>query len=160
VGKAQTNQEAGKNKDKKPKEDRCKRLFSNKMIIIVKISAACLLFFCCCFFFFQNLSTFLDDITSYMAFFPIIFFTGVILICIYIAVLVGTLDNKNAHLGDRYDLSYRIVFTITLLALTLRSFFAKPMLLNVPIPIIALAIFSGIITWALPKIRDNDSADF
>jgi len=148
-----------KDKDNKPQKVRCKRLFSNKMIIIIKIASACLLFFCCCFFFFQNLSMFLDDITSYMAFFPIIFFAGVILVCVYISLLVGTLESKNVHLSDRYDIAYRIVFTITLLALTLRSFFTKPML-NVPIFIIALAIFSGIITWATPKIRDNDSTDF
>ena len=148
-----------KKKDNALKEARCKRRLSNTAIIIVKIGAACLLFFCCCFFFFQNLRMFWDDLTSYLFFFPVIYFAGVILICLYIAILVGTFENKTTFLSDRYDLAYRILFTVTLLALTLRSFFTKPML-NVPVFIIALAIVSGIVTWIVPKIRDNDSKDF
>ena len=101
---------------------------------------------------------FLSDLKHYN-FFPIVFFAGIILICLYIANLVGHIESKELYKADRYDLWYRIVFTITLLSLVIRSFFAPPYL-NVPIPIVCLAVASGLITWLTPKIVDNDNNEF
>ena len=144
------------------------RIFDNKTIIIIKIAAACVLFFCCCFFFFSHLGMFWRDLTSYWFFFPVLFFAGIIFVCVYISILVGSFEEKSIMHSDRYDIAYRIVFTVTFFILTIRSFlgdFANPSEdfgsnLNVPIAIIALAMLSGIVTWLTPKIKDNDSNDF
>ena len=136
----------------------------NKTIIIINIVAAFVLFFCCFFFFFQNMKMFLSDLKSYMAFFPILFFLGILMIFFYISLLVGKLENKKLSHADRFDIPYRIVFTCTLLMLVLRSFLGdfngEGTILNVPIIIIVLAIASGLVTWMTPKIKDNDNNDF
>ena len=122
------------------------------------------MFFCCCFFFIQNRKMFWHDITSYMAFFPVLFFAGILLVLTYISILVGKLDSKQISHADRYDIPYRIVFTCVLLMLVLRSFFGdfdgEGTALNVPIAIIVLAIASGLATWLTPKIKDNDNGEF
>ena len=145
-------------------KNKSRRFFTNKRIVFMNITAACVLFFCCCFFFFQNTKLFLSDIKSYMAFSPILFFAGVIFICVYISILVGKLETRNTAHADRLDLAYRIIFTITLLVLIIRSFLGdfqgEGTKLNVPIFIIVLAIASGLATWLTPKIKDNDSTDF
>jgi len=140
----------------------------NKVIVIINISAACLLFFCCCFFFFQNIGMFWSDLTSYLFFFPVLYFAGVVLVCLYIAVLVGKLESRQLAHADRWDFWYRIVFTVTLIILILRSFLgdfkSAGSLLNyhnaASIVIIVLAFVSGLVTWLTPKIKDNNNNEF
>ena len=159
--------EAKKKRERDPSET-CKRYLSNARIIILKISAACVLFFCCSYFFFQHYDMFWRDLNSYMWFMPVIYFAGLIGVCAYIFLLVGTLESNRLERGDRFDIPYRIIFSITFLALVIRSFlgdFMNPDTdistnLNVPVPIICLTIASGLLTVCLPKIRDNDTSDF
>lgn len=143
---------------KKHSKDSKKPLFTNKQIVLIKIGSACLLFFCCCLFFFQSMEMFWNDLKSFNPF-PIIFFAGLIFVCTYISILVGHINSKELFKAERLDLVYRIVFSITLIALVIRSFFAKPYL-NVPIHIVVLAVVSGIITWITPRIVDNNNSDF
>jgi hypothetical protein len=142
-----------------------KRIISNKAIIFIKIAAAALLFFCCSFFFFQNKEMFWNDFKSWRAFFPVFYVLGLILICMYLTLLVSTIESKEHFLGDRYDLAYRVVFTVTLLLIIIRIFFAEtifytPIGANLPVMIIVLGVISGAVTWLIPKIKDNDNQDF
>ena len=139
-----------------------KPLLSNNAIMCINIGAACLLFFGCCFFFFSNLNLFWQDITSWWAPFPIFYFAGVILVCFYICSLVSKLESKQFSHADRYDLPYRIVFTVTLLLLIARCSInylvsdTRDTIIIVLVP----AILSGLITWFTPKIKDNNNPDF
>ena len=108
---------------------------------------------------------FYRDITSYMAAVPIVFALGIAFVCFYITSLVFSLESRMIWLADRYDLLYKIIFSVTLIILVVRSFlgdFASEQgtALNVPVPIIALALLSGLITWFTPKIKDNDNNEF
>ena len=166
-----------------------RRFFArNTIIVIAHALAASLLLFCCFFFFFQNLRMFWKDMTSYMLWAPILFVAGVSFIFFYIITLVTNIDSKTPHNADRYDLAYKIVFSLTLILLIVRSFvgdfmctdskcgewrtsivngietqyqyFCHGSMLNVPIYIIVLALISGLLTWILPKVKDNDNSDF
>ena len=99
-----------------------------------------------------------------MAFAPILFFAGIVFVCFYITMLVFNLEAKTVQKADRYDLAYKVVFSLTLMLLVVRSFLGDFMgegtNLNVPIPIIVIAIVSGIVTWATPKIKDNNNPEF
>ena len=135
------------------------RFFSNKTIVIIKIIAACILFFACCLFFFGNMEMFADDLKNFNPF-PIIFFAGIIWVCIYISNLVGKIEDKNLYLADRFDWLYKLVFTITILSMVVRSFlFAEPYL-AVQTEIVILCIISGILTLMTPKIVDNNNEEF
>ena len=122
---------------------------------------------------------FLKDITSYMAFAPILLLLGTLFICFYIMMLVFYLfEAKTAWLADRFDLAYKIVFSLTLILLIVRSFLGdfmcadgdycgmygppchNPQTLSVPVPIIIAAILSGLVNWLIPKIKDNDNTEF
>jgi quinol-cytochrome oxidoreductase complex cytochrome b subunit len=140
--------------------------------------------FCCCAFFFQNvkeyeiittigdqtitekISLFKRDFQSYMAVFWILLFLGIGFVCFYIMTLVTHIDT-NTRQADRYDLAYKIVFSLTLVILVTRSFLGDfkgdGTMLNIPYQtfgIIIAAIISGIITWVTPKIKDNDNTEF
>ena len=148
--------------------------------LIIKTVAACILFFCGSFFFFSNPWMFWRDLTSYMFFFPIIFFAGMILVCLYMSVLMGSMDKTSIIHSDRYDYAYKIVFTITFLLLLIRLIlgdfanlctsecldpceihYRGGISLSVEmIVIIILAMASGLATWLTPKIKDNDTTDF
>ncbi|MCL2229424.1 MAG: hypothetical protein FWC00_06425 [Firmicutes bacterium] len=146
----------------------------NVNIILVNIFAAAMLLFCICFFFFSNVALFRSDITSYMAFSPIIFLLGVGFICFYIIAMVISIESNATQFADRYNLAYKIVFSIVLFMLIIRSFlgdfnnslidpetgYAIGTNLNVHIGLIIAAIISGLITWLTPKIRDNDNTEF
>ena len=148
----------------------------NETIILAHIFAAGILLFCVSFFFFANLQMFLSDITSYMAFAPIILILGVLFVCFYIVALSFYLyEAKTVWLADRYDLAYKIIFSITLVLFIVRSFlgdFMTPVvtdedgnttggtMLNVPVSLVVACVLSGIMTWCLPKIRDNDNTEF
>lgn len=142
--------------------------YNNKSTVILKIIAACMLLFGCSWFFFSNLGMFWRDLTSYMVFFPILFFLGILLVLIYITMLVVAIESQNLIHSDRFDIAYRIVFTVVFLMVLIRGFigdYANPAdtgvyVLSAPIQIIALLIGSGFVTWVLPRIHDNDSPDF
>ena len=107
---------------------------------------------------------FLNDITSYMAFAPILFFAGVGFVCFYITVLVFNLESRSAWAADRFDLAYKVVFSLTLILFIMRSFFGdfagEGTRLNVRWELIIPAIVCGLANWLIPKIRDNDNTEF
>ena len=104
------------------------------------------------------------DFTSYMAFSPIILILGIVFVCFYIVMLVVNLEFKAIHTADRYDLVYKVVFSVTFIMLVIRSwlgdFMGDGTELNVPIAITIMAMASGLITWFTPKIKDNNNSDF
>ena len=164
----------------------------NTNIVFFNILSACVLLFCFSFFFFLNLGMFLRDLTSYMFFFPIAMFLGIGFVCFYIVMLIVKLEAKSIGHADRYDLPYRIIYSLTFILITVRSWLGDfmwpyncleychksskvceelglacdihvchcPVLLMVPVPIIILAMLSGLMTWFTPKIKYNDNPDF
>lgn len=155
-----------------------KKFFTrNNVIVMLNITAACMLLFCLCFFFFSNPKMFLKDIKSYMAFSPVLLVVGTGFVCYYIMHLVFHLDAGTSHRADSLTLVYKIVFTVTFILLVGRSFLGDFMPetviidgvmrseitnpnLNVPIPMIIMALISGLITWLTPSVRDNDNTEF
>jgi len=136
-----------------------KRLFDNKTIVIIKIVTACVLLLGCSLFFFSNLKLFGDDFSKFwIRPFPIIFFAGLIWICVYIVNLAGKIDSKDLHHADRFDWLYRLVFIITILSMIFRTFvFAN---LSMPWEIITLCAISGVATLCTPRIVDNNNDEF
>jgi len=144
----------------------------NAIIVMLNILAGCILLFCCTFYFFQSMRLFYKDITSWMFFAPLVLGFGTAFVCFYIIYLVSHLEADTMHNADRFDLAYRIVFTITVIMLFVRSFlgdFTVPrghedelvgMVLQATIPLNVAGIISGLITWFTPKIKDNDNKDF
>jgi len=110
-----------------------------------------------------------------MFFCPLLLAIGIAFICFYIVTLVTHIDT-NVRQADKYDLPYKIVFSLTLILLVVRSFLGDFLgyrfdteletygtMLNIPpetIGIVVTAFISGIITWFNPKIRDNDNTEF
>jgi hypothetical protein len=139
----------------------------NTVVIIINIIASNMLLFSSCAFLFQNLKLFEHDFKTYMAFCPILLFLGIVFVCFYIIVLVTNIDS-NIRKTDKWDFPYKIVFSITLLILVVRSFLGDFMggegiMLNIPpqtINIVIIALVSGVITWCNPKIRDNVNKEF
>jgi len=150
----------------------------NTNIIFMNIMAACVLLFCCCFFLFQNLGMFYRDLISYMIVFPIVLLLGISFVCFYIIALVVRLEIKAIVHADKYDLLYKIIFSMTFIALVFRSWlgdfmwdgicsclpdalcYCAPPQLSVAISMTILAMLSGLMTWFTPKIKDNDNTDF
>ena len=89
----------------------------------------------------------------------IIFFLGNILVAAYVILLMIKLSSNDSERVDRLDLPYRIVFSITLIAMGFYSFFTYPYV-AVPLGVMTLGILSGFIMWATPKIIDNDNEVF
>ena len=152
-------------------------LSRNNTIVIVNLISACALLFCCCFYFFSNMKLFWSDLTSYMFFSPIILVAGLGFVCFYIIYVMNSLmDEDEAFHADRFDLAYRIIFSVTVLVLIIRSFLGDFMHvhtencvinglctasnLNVPTAMVMTAILSGIVTWCTPRLRDNDNTEF
>lgn len=100
---------------------------------------------------------FWDDIKKFNPF-PIVFFAGLIWVCIYIVNLAGHIDDKDLHHSDKYDWLYKIVFITTVMSMVFRSFVFYS--LNVPPAITTICIISGIITLLTPKIMDNNNDEF
>jgi len=153
----------------------------NNVIVLLNLLTACALLFCVFFFFFSNLRMFLKDITSYMAFSPVILLLGILFVCFYIMALVFYLfEAKTVWLADRFDLAYKIVFSVTLVMLIVRLFMGDFMCVDgyycgvygdpchsprtgiehELIPIVVIAILSGLVNWFIPKIKDNDNTEF
>jgi membrane-associated HD superfamily phosphohydrolase len=101
-----------------------------------------------------------EDFTSWRAFFPVIYFLGIIFICIYIANLVGHIESKKLHRADKLDILYRVVFTIVLLSMIIRILADSELTSRFPYTVVSVAALSGIIMWATPKITDNDNTEF
>jgi len=138
-----------------------KQKVTNKTIVLIKIGTACLLLLGCSLFFFANMSLFWDDLKSFISvvfFFPIVFFVGLLWICIYIVNLAGHIDDKDLHHADRYDWLYKIVFITTVMSMVCRSFIFYG--LNVPAVITTICVISGLITLFTPKIMDNNNDEF
>jgi len=136
-----------------------KRLLSNKTIVAVKVVTACVLFFACALFFFGNISLFVGDFKSFNPF-PLVFFAGLIWVCVYIANLLSKIEDKNLYLADRHDWLYKLIFTVTILSVIIRSFIFEQPYLSVPTFIVSLFIISGILTLLTPNIIDNNNDDF
>jgi hypothetical protein len=134
-----------------------KRLLSNRSIVFIKIATACILLLGCALFFFSNMQLFWSDLTSWVFAFPIVFFTGLIWICAYIVHLAGKIDDKNLHHADRFDWLYKLVFTITVVAIVVRTVFIY---LFPPWPIVAICIISGVMALLTPRIVDNNNDEF
>jgi len=133
-----------------------KQLLSNKTIVMIKISAACLLFLGCALFFFIDMKLFLDDFLSVRFAFPVVFFAGLIWVCIHIVNLGGHMDKKTLYHADRFDWLYRLVFIVTVTATVVRSFLT----LRIPWVIIVICIISGLMTLLTPRIVDNNNDEF
>jgi hypothetical protein len=151
---------------KPPKFDR------NRAIVYANMATATILMFCCCYFFFSHVGMFWRDLKSYMFFSPLIMFCGVAFTCFYMFELSTHIGDKTAHFADRFDLPYKIIFSVTLITLLVRSFIGDfmfvpehaddptPRLLSVPLEIALFAIFAAIATWCIPKIKDNNNKEF
>ena len=89
------------------------------------------------------------------------FYIGNILVGLYvILVMIKLWDEDFAH-ADKFDLAYRITFSITLFAMAAHATFTKPYLMRqMGLGVITLGILSGILMWATPKILDNDNDVF
>jgi len=134
-----------------------RQFFTNKTIVLMKITAACILLLGCSLFFFANMPLFWSDLKK-LSPFPAIFFLGLGWICVYIVNLAGHIDDKNLQHADRYDWLYKIIFTTTVMSLVFRSFvFAS---LSVPPAITTICIISGILTLLTPKILDYNNDEF
>ena len=133
-----------------------KQIFSNKTIVLIKIATACILLLGCSLFFFANLNLFWSDLKKFNPF-PVVFFAGLLWTCIYVVNLAGHIDNKDIHHADRYDWLYKIVFTVTVMSVVLRTFLGS---LNVPPAITIICIISGVMTLLTPKLLDNNNDEF
>jgi hypothetical protein len=102
---------------------------------------------------------FFDDFGGKLFFSPIILIFGTAFVCFYIISLVFHLDGTLIHMAERFDLIYKIIFSITFLMLVVRAILASP-ILNAPLEIVIPAIISGLLTWVTPKIRDNNNTEF
>jgi len=92
--------------------------------------------------------------------FPYVFFAGLIWVCIYMANLISKIEDKNLYLADRYEWVYKIVFTVTILAIIVRCFFFLKPFFAIPVEIVVLCVVSGVLTLITPKIIDNNNNDF
>lgn len=134
-----------------------KPLLDNKTIVIIKIATACILLLGCSLFFFSDMGLFWDDLMR-LSPFPVVFFAGLVWICLYIVNLAGHIDDQDLYHADRHDLIYKIVFIVTVMSMVFRCFvFAS---LAVPREITIICIVSGIITMFTPKIVDNNNEEF
>ena len=135
-----------------------KPIMSNKAIVIMKIVCASIMFFACCLFFFGNIEMFWESLKSFSPF-PFIFVGGSLYISVYLANLVGHIEDKNLYLADRHDKIFKAVFVITIMSMVLQSFlYASP--LTVPVVITVMCILSGVAVLFTPKIIDNNNDEF
>ena len=115
-------------------------------------------FFACSVFFWQNMEGILEDMLN-VALFPFVFFAGIIWIGGYIINLISKIESKKLYQADRLNTLYKIIFTIVVLSVVIRSFFFTFPYLSVSIEIVFFVI-SGIITLFTPRIIDNNNDEF
>ncbi|MCL2755591.1 MAG: hypothetical protein FWE45_00885 [Firmicutes bacterium] len=99
-----------------------------------------------------------QDITSFNPL-PIFFFAGILAICAYISFLVYRVNSKTFYSADRFDLWYKMLFSLILIYICIRSLFIVPYL-NVPLELVIIAVASGLFNWLIPPIICNNSEEF
>lgn len=142
----------------KRKKNRRFLKLSNKWIVILKILSACALLFISGVFFFQNINVFGNDFRSWNLA-PIIFFLGIGFCCFYIGFLINRMEARELHRAERWDLAYKIIYSIVLLYIGLRDFFVEPYL-DVSVWLIITTISIGLLNWVIPPLRFHDDTDF
>jgi hypothetical protein len=134
-----------------------KYFLSNKAIVYMKLVTACMAFFAYCLFFGDNRDYFIEDFKSVRILFPLIFIIGVAFIVWYIFHLVDQMESELLWQADRFYILYQIIFTVVMLSIICRSFFAE---LYTDKRVVIVLILSGIATLCTPPIRDNDNDEF
>ena len=126
----------------------------NSWRVILRIIMACVLLFVTSFFFFRNMSVFWDDLASFNPL-PIFFFAGIAAVCVYISFLVSRSEDKQFHRADKFDLPYRVLFTVLLLYVCIRDFLIYPY--DITPWLIIIACVAGVVNWLIPKTTYDDS---
>lgn len=147
-----------------------RRRISNRAIVIMKIISALGLLFSCCLYLFMNVDAFKNDFGLnsatplgseqnpwYHLLFPILFILGASFIIYYVGNLIVRIESKQIWKADRLFILYQIVFTCLLLITVWRWFLID--LSNAMLPSIIM-IVSGVLNLFIPKIVDNNNADF
>ncbi len=147
-----------------------KRRISNKAIVILKIISALLLLFACCLYLFMNFTAFKQDLGLnsaaplgsaqnpwYNLIFPTAFLLGIAFVIYYVGNMIIRIEAKQIWKADRLFLVYQIVFTGLLLITIWRWFLID--LTNALLPSIVM-ILAGVMNLFIPRIIDNDNADF
>ena len=140
------------------------RLLSNKEIVYIKLATACMLFLAGSMFFFGNFNHGVEEARDAFRanlFHPmlLLFYLGNALVALYVILVMIKLWDKEFASVDRFDLAYRIIFSITLIAMGLHDFFTYPYMM-LPLGVMMLGILSGVLMWATPKLVDNDNEVF
>ena len=144
-----------------------KPFLSNQWIIVLKVISACFLLFIASFFFFQNMEVLVNDFRIFtqppayflLGIFLSMFFLSIVVICAYIIFLLVRMDEGKTYRADRFDIGFKFLYSLMLLYIAIRSFFLAPYL-NVPIPLIVIALVFGVFNWMIPKLYYHDSQDF
>jgi hypothetical protein len=126
--------------------------------VVAKLVIACAMLFTSSLFFFQNVNEFWYDLLDINPF-PVIFFAGIIFVCIYIGFLVSRIEDNALHRADKFDLAYKIIFSLLMIYISIRSFFIEPYL-EVDAIMISILIFCGVVNWCTPRLVDNDNEEF
>lgn len=133
-----------------------------------------MLFFSVCLFFFRYFAMFRTmfvEMFTFRAFhwFVPVFIVGAICILVYIGYLFVSMDKSSWYSADKFDLAYRIVFSLLVVAICIQAFFTEigtgpenvqERYLSVPPDVVVVAIISGILMWFTPKMIMNDVDDF
>ena len=132
---------------------------TNKTIVIIKIVSACVMWFVSSLFFFANINILLDDITqlSWLSPLPILFFLALLAVLAYIGFLAGRIEDKRLFLADKFDVWYKIIFSLVLIYINIRSVIVN---LEVPALILVLSVASGLVTWFTPRLQMHDNQEF
>jgi hypothetical protein len=147
--------------------------FSNKAIVIIKLTTTCVLFFACCLFFFQNMDIFKADLgletdaevlekiypknVAPNIIYPLIFFSGIVFIITYIANMVARFESKTLWKADRLYILYQFVFLAVVAVVIWRWFLIN---LSVATWSGVIILLCGIVTLVTPKIVDNNNNEF
>ncbi|MBR4418637.1 MAG: hypothetical protein IKT33_01385 [Clostridia bacterium] len=147
-----------------------KRRISNKAIVILKIISAMLMLFACCLYLFMNFGAFKRDLGLntdaplgsaqnpwYNLMFPVLFLLSISFVVYYVGNMIIRIETKQIWKADRLFFVYQIVFTGLLLITVWRWFLID--LTNALLPSIVM-ILAGVMNLFIPRIIDNDNADF
>ena len=124
----------------------------------LKILSACGLLFISAFFFFQHMGLLWDDITVGNIT-PIFFVAGVVCVCLYIGFIVSRFEDGKFHRAERWDLIYKIIFSLTMVYIAIRAIFIEPFV-GVPVGALSAAVVIGILNWFIPAISIQDDTEF
>ena len=145
---------------------------SNKWIVILKIATACAMWLVASLFFFQSFEVFwVEDVNSTDVppaeyFYPwpnldvfIVPLLAILFVLAYVIFLINRIVDNKIHQADRFDLVYKIVFTLFLLYIAIRSPFLPPSDDAVPVHIVVLAVATGIFNWLIPGLVYYDDKE-